>query len=119
MKSIKPFTLLRIGLALVFLANSLTAFLDPGEFIDLVSGSFLGQILPLTAEHFVVLIGVNDALVALALFVGFDLSLITIWATLWILGVMTIKGVSLGTLEEAGFLFMAIDLIVMLRRKES
>ena len=109
---IKPLTLIRIGLALVFLANSLTAFLSPAEFIDIINDSFLSGILPITVTHFLVFIGVNDALVAIFLFLNRGKKIIPVWATLWILGAIIIKGFSLGILEEAGFLFMALALAV-------
>lgn len=111
---IKPFTLIRIGLAIVFLANSLAAFLSPGEFIELISGSFLADLLPIAPQQMVIFIGVNDAIVSILLFSGFDLGLVAVWAALWIAGAMTLKGFSLSTLEEAGFLFMAIDLVYVL-----
>lgn len=39
-------TIIRVGLALVFLANALTAIFMPDEFIGLLEGSFVGSALP-------------------------------------------------------------------------
>lgn len=109
---LKPLNLIRIGLALVFLANSLTAFFAPSEFIELIEKSFLINILPISPALFAVIIGINDALVAILLLFNFGKRWIPIWAALWIIGVMAVKGVSLETLEESGFLFMALALTI-------
>ncbi len=105
-----PF-LIRVGLACVFLANSLTAFFSPAEFQDLVSGSFLAGLLPVGADTFVNFIGINDFLVAMLLFVGWNTSRVAAWATVWLIGVIAVIGVvSLDALEHLGFLAMAIAL---------
>lgn len=104
--------LVRIGLALVFSANSLIAFFAPSEFIELIEKSFIMNLVPVSAETFIVFIGLNDAAVALLLFFGIGAFPAAVWATLWILGVMAVRGEPLEILEEAGFLFMAIALIV-------
>lgn len=106
-----PF-LIRIGLALAFLANALTAFFAPAEFTDLISGSFVANILPVAVKTFVVMIGVNDLIVALLLFFGISVRRTAIWAAIWIIGVMIVRGAPLDILEEFGFLFMAISLIL-------
>lgn len=108
--------LIRFGLALVFLANSLTAFFAPPEFIELIENSFVANLLPVSVETFVVFIGLNDALVALLLFLGIGTRRMAIWAILWLLGVMVVRGEPLEILEEVGFLFMAIALAVNKRR---
>ena len=118
---IKTFTLIRIGLALIFLAQSITAFSNPSDFSELLSGSLVSHLLPVSVEHFVFFIGINDGIVALCLLFGFDLGLVTIWAGLWIVGVIITKGTSgayLEALESLGFLFMAVDLIIVLKEKK-
>jgi hypothetical protein len=110
MKNTQPLTIIRYGLALVFLANSLTAFFAPNEFAELISNSFVGSILPFDAKYFVMFIGVNDALVALLLSV--NVRWVSYWATIWIIGMLLVRGVSLDTLEEVGFLAMSFSLVM-------
>ncbi len=102
--------LIRIGLALVFFANALTAFFAPSEFIEIINNSFITNILPVSASAFAIIIGINDAAVALLLFLNAGRKWVRVWAVIWILGVMATRGASLDTLEEAGFLFMALAL---------
>lgn len=105
-----PF-LIRIGLACVFLANSLTAFFDPGEFQDLVSGSFVAGLLPISVASFVTGIGFNDLAVAVLLFCGWRTSYVATYATAWLTGVIVVIGaLSLDALEHLGFLSMSIAL---------
>lgn len=104
--------LVRIGLALVFLANSLIAFFTPSEFIELIENSFVANLLPVSTEIFVVFIGINDGIVALLLFFGIATFRAAAWAALWLFGVMVVRGEPLEILEEAGFLFMAVALTV-------
>ena len=109
---------IRFGLALVFLANSLTAFYLPGEFQDLVAGSFLAGILAtlsISVAQFVTFIGVNDMVVAILLFSGWRLRRVAKYATLWLTGVIFVIGVAdfetmLDVLEHFGFLAMALAL---------
>lgn len=105
-----PF-LIRIGLALVFLANSLIAFLAPSEFQDLVSNSFIAGLLPISVAAFVVCIGFNDLIVSLLLFSGWRTARVAMYATAWITGVIFVIGVfSLDALEHLGFIAMAVTL---------
>ena len=107
-----PF-LIRIGLACVFLANSLTAFFAPSEFQDLVSNSFVLNIVPVSAATFVAFIGVNDLIVAILLFLGWRTSCVAKYATAWMIGVIAVIGViSLDALEHLGFLSMTVALAV-------
>lgn len=111
----KPLTrsnLIRIGLALVFLANALMVFFAPSEFIELIEKSFLVNLLPVSTGTFVIIIGINDALIAAFLFLGAGIRRVAIWASIWIIGVMFVRGAPLEIMEEAGFLFMAIALAV-------
>ncbi len=113
-----PF-IIRIGLACVFLANSLTAFLAPGEFQELVSGSFLAAILPvlpMSVAAFVTIIGVNDLVVAFLFIIGWRTYGVAAYATLWLIGVIAVIGAfSLDALEHLGFLAMAIALAMLVR----
>lgn len=105
-----PF-IIRIGLALVFLANSLIAFLEPSEFQELISGSFVVNLLPVSIATFVSFIGINDLIVAVLLFIGWRASSVAVYATLWLIGVILTIGVfSLDALEHLGLLAMAIAL---------
>lgn len=108
---IKPATLIRIGLALVFLANSLIAFFSPSEFIELIEKSFVINLLPVSAAVFVIGIGINDALVAALLLLKPKWRFIPMWAALWLVGVLIVRAAPLEILEESGFLFMALALI--------
>ena len=110
--------LIRFGLATVFLANSLIAFFMPSEFTELIEKSFLANLLPIGADTFVLFIGINDAAVALLLFFGIGTLYASAWATLWIFGVMLVRGEPLEILEEAGFLFMAIALVMNHKDRE-
>ncbi|MBI4066023.1 hypothetical protein HY412_02445 [Candidatus Kaiserbacteria bacterium] len=105
-----PFVI-RIGLALVFLANSLIAFLEPSEFQDLISGSFVENLLPVSVATFVSFIGVNDLIVAVLLFIGWRTTYVARYATLWLVGVILVVGAfSIEALEHLGFLAMALAL---------
>ncbi|MES2315819.1 MAG: hypothetical protein V4486_03775 [Patescibacteria group bacterium] len=102
---------LRFGLACAFLASSIMAFTAPEEFSDLVSGSFLAKILPVSVAAFVMFIGINDLVVALLLFVGWKTSKVAIWASIWLVGVILVIGViSLDALEHLAFLAIALAL---------
>ena len=108
-----PRTLVRLGLALIFLANSLTAFFAPQEFRDLVESSFLSHILSvIPSATLVVLIGINDALVALLLILNVkQLKSVAIWACIWLVGVMAVVGEPLDVLEHLGIFLVAASLI--------
>ena len=110
-----PFVI-RVGLACVFLTNSIMAFVEPSEFQDLISGSFFASILPVSVATFVTFIGVNDFIVAALLFLGWRTSYVATYATAWMVGVIAVIGaVTLDALEHLGFLSMALALAV---RKE-
>ncbi len=100
--------LLRLGLACAFLENSLAAFFSPDEFKELVSGSFLMKILPVSVDTFVTIIGVNDLLVAVLLLIGWKSSKVAIWAGIWIIGVILVLGISLDSLGHIAFLSLAV-----------
>ena len=105
-----PF-LIRAGLACVFLSQSITAFVAPAEFLDLVSNSFVAGLLPVSVATFVTFIGFNDFAVAALLFSGWKTNRVATYASLWLLGVIVVIGVaSLDALEHLGFLAMSISL---------
>lgn len=105
--------LIRFGLGIIFLANALTAFFAPAEFIELIKGSFLGNILPMSPEAFVpIVIGLNDGIVAMLLFSGIATRRVGVWAFVWLIGVMIVIGNTLDMLEHAGLLFMALALVL-------
>lgn len=111
---IKPLTIIRIGLAFAFLANALTAFISPQDFMDLLSASFIHNLIPIASPLFVFLIGINDMLVAVLLFSGGKRArVIEWWAIVWLAGVLAIKateGSYLDSLEEIAFVAMALAL---------
>lgn len=103
--------IIRIGLALVFLANSLMAIFAPGEFQGLVSNSFLAGVLPMSIAAFVTFIGISDFVVAVLLISGWRTSHIAVYASVWLVGVIFVIGAfSLDALEHLGFLAMAVAL---------
>jgi len=113
-----PF-IIRIGLVCVFLANSLIAFLSPAEFQELISDSFLADMLPMSAATFIIGIGINDFMVAMLLFSGWHTSRVAMWAALWLAGVIVVIGAfSLDTLEHLGFLAMAVALAMRTDTKQ-
>ncbi len=111
-KFFSPPFLIRIGLALVFLANSLAAFFAPQEIGEIIERAFFAGIVPVSTGTFAMIIGVNDALVAMLLFGGVKVRIVAVWAALWIVGVMAARAAPLDILEESGFLAMALALAV-------
>lgn len=113
---ISPLVIIRIGLGLVFLANALTAILEPNEFIELIESSWANSLLPVSTAALTKLIAVNDAIVAVLLLAGRGGRLLYLWAALWITGALAIIGRPLDMLEETGLLAMAAALIVAERK---
>ena len=106
----KSLYVIRIGLALVFLANSLTAFFAPQEFTELVGASFVSNFLPISVAALVLIIGINDLLVAILVASNKLQKYVLLWAMLWLIGVMVVTGEPLGILEHLGFFSMALAL---------
>lgn len=107
-----PF-IIRIGLACVFLANSLMAFLEPSEFQDLVSNSFVASLLPVQVSTFVTFIGFNDLAVALLFLLGWQTFRVAMYATLWLTGVIVVVGAfTLNGLEHLAFIAMTLTLAI-------
>ena len=113
---LSPLVIIRIGLGLVFLANALTAILEPEEFIELLDASLVSGIMPVSAAALTKLIAVNDTIVAILLLAGRGGQLLYLWAALWITGALVIIGKPLDMLEETGLLAMAAALIVAERK---
>ena len=107
-------TIIRLGLGLVFLANSYTAFASPDDFSKLVSESFLASLFPISLDTFIKFIGISDGLVAALLIIGKGGKIVAGYATLWIVGVMAVIGIKdLGSLlEHFGFLSLALYLLI-------
>lgn len=105
--------LIRFGLGFIFLANSLAAFFAPSEFIELINNSFVANLLPISPELFVtIIIGLNDGIIALLLFLGISIRRVSTWAFIWLIGVMVVIGSPFDILEHVGLLFMASALIL-------
>ena len=82
---------LRLGLAVLFAANALVAWIDPDQFTSLVEDSGVGRLI----DPQVVLWGirVNDFVAALAVLFAWDRypRLVPAWIGLYLLGVGVIK----------------------------
>ncbi|MGB3921796.1 MAG: hypothetical protein WBL19_00735 [Minisyncoccia bacterium] len=101
--------LIQIGLAAVFLANSLTAIFNPEEFIEIIESSFVGVLIPSGIS--LIIIAVNDGLMTLLiLFSRKWRQFILGWAIIWIAVVLIATSKPLEILEELAFLFMALAL---------
>lgn len=97
--------MIRFGLGIIFIANSLMAFFAPTEFIELIKNSFVVNFLPIRPEIFVpIVIGLNDSIVGLFLFSGFAIRSVAIWAMVWLIGVILVIGSPLEVLEHSGLL---------------
>lgn len=107
-------SVIRIGLGLVFLANSYIAFISPDEFNELISESFLVNLLPVSLDLFVKFIGISDAIVAALLLIGKGQNYAAVYASVWLVGVMAVIGTKEPSdlLEHFGFLSMAIYLMI-------
>lgn len=108
--------LIRVGLALVFLANSYTAFVSPDEFTEIIGKSFFAGSLPINSEAFVRLIGISDGTMGILLLLGIGLRYISIYTAVWITGVMATIGLKepgeflehFGSLAMASYIFLNV-----------
>lgn len=94
----------RLGLGFVFLANSLTTWFTPEEFMELI-----GQ-----HPYLIKLIGISDGLVAVCLLAGFFPKWAAHWAAVWItgvIGVLVFHQQWFNAMEHIGFLALAFILI--------
>lgn len=105
---------IRIGLGLVFIANSYAAFVSPDEFNKLISESFIEGLLPVSLDLFVKFIGVSDGVVAGLLLIGKGQKYVAAYASVWIMGVMAVIGTKepVDLLEHFAYLSMAIYLML-------
>ena len=83
--------LFRFGLAVIFLANSLTAWFLPDEFREIILISNLASKLGNT-DILVNLIVINDGLLFLLLVLGVWRKPVAIWGLIWILMVIFVTG---------------------------
>jgi len=90
----------RLGLASIFLVNSLTAWLAPNEFAELLKNNFLASAFA-SPEFLVRVIGVNDGLLFLLILFGRWRKTIAIWAALWVITVIYVT-ISEGVIEFIG-----------------
>ncbi len=73
-----------VGLALAFLASSLSAFFTPNEFHDIITQSLVFNKTLDVVPFFITLIGVSDLIVCLLLFSRLFSKVAALWATLWL-----------------------------------
>lgn len=104
------FQILRIGLALVFLANAINAFFAPQEFKELIESSFLLPFIPFSISTLVIIIGINDSLLTLLILLNKFQKYVLVWAMLWLVGVMVVVKEVPGILEHIGFFSMSLVL---------
>jgi len=108
-----PFFVLRIGLALVFLANGLGAFFHGEDMQGLISGSSLSHILPISVATLVIFVGIHDTLMfLLLLFWRKYEKYLFAWAMIWLVIVMFVIGEPLDIIEHLGFFAMALALFM-------
>ena len=87
--------ILRVGLAMLFLANALVAWINPDEFRTLLERAHVDRIID--ADVVLWIIRVNDAAVAAALVLAWRRwpQLVAAWVGLYVLGVGVVKLVAL------------------------
>ena len=90
MKSIKEL-FLRFGIGSFFLTNSITAWTDAGEFVDILGAHpWLTNLV--STDLLVKIIGVNDAVWFLLLISGKWRKVAAIWGMIWVAGVIYLTG---------------------------
>lgn len=91
-----PEPLVRIGVASIFLVNAAVAFVNPDDFGDVLRANALGQHLSDDLIRWsVVLAGVNDLLLGLALLIVRNRYLLIGWMAAWLLVVAVTKAMNL------------------------
>lgn len=93
--------LLQLGLGLTFLASSLTAFLNPGEYREIIEHSVLFSPLLEKLPFFVSLIGINDLTIGFLLLTRSLPKMAAWWATAWLTGLVFVL---LSQASQEGFL---------------
>jgi hypothetical protein len=107
-----PITIIRLGLACVFLANGLAALFAPQEFKDLIEGSFILHWFSVSVAAFLWFIGINNILIAILLSLNKYSKIVAAWAMLWIIAATIVTQDIPGILEHVGFFSMALALWV-------
>ncbi len=98
----------RLGLASIFLANSLTAWISPNEFVELLKNNLMASALA-NPEFWVRVIGVNDGLLFLLILLGRWRKVIAVWAAIWLITVIYVTRFEpAGFIEHIGILFLII-----------
>lgn len=117
--------LLRLGLALGFLANGLAGLLTPNEIKSIIEQSLIfGRIVNLI-PFFPFFIGLNDSLLCLLILFKVFPKIVAIWATLWITGVILVVLSSfsfeglLAAYEHAAYLVIGIHLYIKTKEAAS
>ncbi|MFI5205832.1 MAG: hypothetical protein ACHQVK_02735, partial [Candidatus Paceibacterales bacterium] len=114
-----PFTILRLGLGLVFLANAWVAWFSPQEFQELITGSVILNHLPaISVSVMTIIIGINDSLLALIFLFNFKPAMknALAWAMIWLIAVMLVILEPVDILEHLGFFSIALALFVNLKQ---
>lgn len=98
--------LFRLGLSSVFLVNSLTAWLSPDEFVELLKNNPLASAIA-SPGFWIPVIGINDGLLFLLILSGRWRRVIAAWAALWMVVVIYMTGFeAMEFIEHAGVLFL-------------
>lgn len=96
--------LFRFGFSSIFLANSLTAWLAPNEFTELLKSNSLVSMIA-GSGFWISVIGVNDGLLFLLILSGRWRKAVAVWAALWMIAVIYVTGFGVTELiEHTGFL---------------
>jgi len=108
--------LLRFGLAFVFLANSLVGLFNPNEFKEIVERSFFHGVLDLIPS-FIILVGINDLVLSVLLFIHLIPRVIYKWAAVWLVVVTVVIATTGGWgivdgMEHLGLISIALVLML-------
>lgn len=76
--------LIRLGLACIFLSNSLGAFYDTSSYMDLMRTSFMGRFIA-DLRPWVEFIKFNDLILGLLILSGYRQPYVWAWAGLWLI----------------------------------
>lgn len=68
------------------------SFFTPVGFLEIIESSFVENLILISLESFVIIIGLNNAIVGLLLISGFATRRVVIWAIIWFVGIMIIVG---------------------------
>src|SRR2546430_2086968 len=82
--------ILRISLGITFAANGIGAFITPETFHNLITHSFIYNHLLEIVPFYIFYIGYNDLALCFLLINGILPKQTALWATFWILGVITV-----------------------------